>query len=286
MTPFRIPPATRIGRVHLRVADLGRALEFYGELLGLEAVAGEDGSVRLAVRDGAEILRLEERPGAPPKPRHTTGLYHYAILVPTRPDLARTLLRLRERRWPLQGASDHAVSEALYLSDPDGNGVEIYADRPRDRWQRRDGELYMTTAPLDLHELLADAGAATGGPSGLPPSTRIGHIHLHVSDLGRAESFYHGTVGFDVTTRGYPGALFLSAGGYHHHIGLNTWAGEDAPPTPADAVGLEAYEIVVPGAAARAALLERLREAGAQPTQRDGAARVEDPDGIVAVITD
>src|SRR5690606_13490320 len=155
-------------------------------------------------------------------------------------ELARLVLRLAEARWPFQGFSDHGVSEAVYLPDPDGNGLELYADRPRSAWQWRDGELVMFTRPLAVEGLLAELARAPARPGGPPwhPLRRIGHVHLHVAELARSGAFYHGLLGFAVTTRRYPGALFLAAGGYHHHLGLNIWEGQGAPPPPADAAGL------------------------------------------------
>jgi len=178
--------------------------------------------------------------------------------------LAQALQRLLDARYPLQGASDHLVSEALYLADPDGNGIEIYADRPRERWQYRGGQLLMATEALDVHSLLADLPTTARDPEGntIDPATRIGHVHLHVADLTAAEAFYRGVLGFEVTVRGYPGALFVAADGYHHHIGLNVWAGIDAPPPPPDAVGLRYFTITLPTKADLQRLVERVQAAG------------------------
>ena len=191
------------------------------------------------------LVVLHGDPAAPPRPARSTGLFHMAFLLPERLDLAHALLRLAERGWPLTGASDHLVSEALYLSDPDGIGIEIYRDRPREEWSVEDGQVRMATLPLDLDDV---ARAAQGpAPPRAPEGTRMGHVHLNVADLGTAEAFYAGELGFDVTARNYPGALFLAAGGYHHHIGANTWRGEGAPPPPPGAVGLRRFTIVAPG---------------------------------------
>jgi catechol 2,3-dioxygenase len=168
-----------------------------------------------------------------------------------------------DQGWPFQGAADHLVSEALYLTDPDGNGLELYVDRPRAAWPYRNGQLIMATDPLDLNALLAEADQDPAPWTGVDPGVDVGHVHLHVSDLARAEAFYSGLLGMDVTQRGYPGALFLSAGGYHHHLGVNTWAGAGAPPPPPDAVGLISFALNLPGAPAWRALLDRLRAAGA-----------------------
>ena len=191
------------------------------------------------------VVELVGDPDAPPRPRGTSGLFHLAILVPGRPDLARALQRVAEAGWRLTGASDHLVSEALYLSDPEGNGIELYRDRPREQWPVRDGVLQMDTLPLDLDGVLGELRREDAS-AGMPPGTRIGHVHLNVGDLAAAEAFYSGALGFDVTVRGYPGALFVSAGGYHHHLGLNTWAGEGVPPPPSGSRGLREFEIVLP----------------------------------------
>ena len=232
----------------------------------------------------APVVELVGEPDAPPRPRGTSGLFHLAILVPSRADLARALQRVAEAGWHLTGASDHLVSEALYLSDPEDNGIEIYRDRPREEWPVRDGVLQMATLPLDLDGVLSelrreDASAA------MPEGTRIGHVHLNVGDLAAAEAFYSGALGFDVTVRGYPGALFVSAGGYHHHLGLNTWAGEGAPPPPEGSRGLREFEIELPSGEALAAEEDRLSEAGFEPTREEGGVRTTDPSGNRVVLT-
>ena len=282
-----LPPDTHLGHVRLRVRDLDNALDFYQRVLGLRVIE-RDGDVATLSASGEPpaLLVLEGRPEAPPRPRRSTGLYHFAILLPHRRALAQALLRLARMRWPLQGASDHLVSEALYLADPEGNGIELYADRPRDAWPvRPDGEIAMATEPLDLDALLLEAarGSDDDGAT-MHPGAILGHVHLNVSDLGAAESFYHGVLGFDVTTRSYPGALFLAAGGYHHHIGANTWAGHGAPRPPAGAAGLVHFEVVVPDAAARDAVLARAREAGAPAEPVNGGVRLTDRDGICVVL--
>lgn len=283
MNDHPLPHGTRPGRVTLRVADLGRALDFYQGALGLDLTDEADGSAALSAGDGRPLIQL--RDGAERRrPRHTTGLYHYALLVPERAALARALLGLRERDWPIRGLSDHAVSEAAYLADPDGNGIEIYADRPRELWRHDGGELHMTTDPLDLRGLLAEVGPEPGPWGGLPAGTTVGHIHLHVADLAAAEAFYHGGLGLDVTARGYPGALFFSAGGYHHHVGVNIWAGEGAPRPPADAAGLIDWELLVPDPEAVTAVVARLRANGSEPAAAERGWRVEDSAGNTVVL--
>lgn len=255
-----LPSETKMGLVALTVSDLDRSLRFYINTLGFALIQREDRSALLG-SGGEALLDLAELPGARPKPPRATGLYHFAILLPSRLDLARSLRHLAETRWPLQGAADHLVSEALYLADPDGNGIEIYRDRPRVEWPTRAGQVQMATDPLDVDGVLGEL-AQDGRPwGGLTAGMTIGHVHLHVADLRQAEDFYCGVLGFDVTQRGYPGALFVSAGGYHHHLGLNIWAGAGAPPPPAGTAGLRHYSILLPEPSSLASLLDRLSKA-------------------------
>jgi len=254
MAPFSIHPNTSIGATHLTVADLERSRRFYVDVLGFRELERQGTTLTLTADGATPLLALTELPGAPPKPARATGLYHFAILVPSRLDLARSLRRLAELRYPLSGASDHLVSEALYLNDPDGNGIEIYRDRPRAEWPRLNGQIRMATDPLDLDGILAELDRDDRPWDGLAPATTIGHMHLHVADLRAAEAFYHGLLGFDIMLSFGGSALFLSAGGYHHHIGLNTWAGVGAPPAPPGSAGLRyfvfaAYPVLRPAQA-------------------------------------
>jgi catechol 2,3-dioxygenase len=268
-----------MGAVRLATADIERVRAFYRDAIGLTALESGGGIIRLGTEGSAEaIVELVEEPDAAPRPHGTSGLFHLAILVPTRADLARALQRVADAGWRLSGASDHLVSEALYLSDPEGNGIELYRDRPREEWPIRDGQLQMDTLPLDLDGVLGEL-RREDAEAPMPPGTRMGHVHLNVGDLTAAEAFYSGALGFDVTVRGYPGALFVSAGGYHHHLGLNTWAGEGAPAPPAGTRGLRQFEIVLPNGASLAAEQDRLREAGFEPLDEDGGVRVTDPSG-------
>jgi len=273
-----IDPQTEVGAVRLAVADLDRARRFYESVIGLAAIESSEREARLGA-DGVALVELVADPDGAPRPRGTTGLFHLAVLLPDRAELARSLRRLADSRWPLAGASDHLVSEALYLGDPEANGIELYRDRPRDEWRRTDGGLEMATLPLDLESLAADADPTDGTPAGVADATRIGHVHIHVADLGAAEEFYAGALGFEVTVRDYPGALFLSAGGYHHHIGLNTWAGEGAPPPPPGSLGLRRFEIVVPDEAELERIRERLSDAGIEPEAGGGGVLAADPSG-------
>lgn len=286
MDNFLLPPATRLQHVRLRVADADRALTFYRDLLGFGQRPAAEATLYLAAPDADHWqVALVVHPGARPKPWRTAGLYHVAILLPSRRDLARVVHRLLSHGWPLDGASDHGVSEALYLRDPDRNGLELYADRPREHWPFRQGELAMVTVPLDLEGLLATVGPVPPPWTGLPPGTRVGHVHLQVSDLRRAEAFYCGLLGFVPTQRSYPGALFVAIDGYHHHVGLNVWAGEGVPPAPPDAAGLIAFGLRLPDRSTWEQLARRLERAGlpleTPPADQPGIGLlVRDPDGI------
>ena len=268
---YRLPDATRLGAVRLQVADLGRSLDYYQRVLGLRLLDRDAGQAALGA-EGEEqpLVVLHERPGVRPVPRSgLLGLYHFAILLPDRQALGRFVAHLGTL-GEHAGSADHAVSEALYLTDPDGLGIEVYADRPRSRWQHHNRELYMTTDRLDIRSLLAAAGERPW--TGMPSGTTMGHVHLHVGDLERAEAFYHRALGFDKMVWSYPGALFLSAGGYHHHLGSNTWSA-GLPATPGDARLLH-WTIVLPAAADIADAARSLHAAG-QEAQ-------ESADGLVS----
>jgi catechol 2,3-dioxygenase len=272
----RIDPATSIGAVGLTVGDLEPVQHFYERAIGLELLDRSGEKVKLGAGDQT-VVELTGDPDAPPRPPGTTGLFHLAILVPSRLELARALRRVADEGWRFTGASDHLVSEALYLNDPEGNGIEIYRDRPRDEWRYTNGELEMATLPLDLDALVAELRDAEPDGARMPEETRIGHVHLNVAELPAAEAFYGDGLGLDVTVRGYPGALFMSAGGYHHHIGLNTWAGEGAPPPPPGARGLAWFELVVPSTDELGRVEQRLREAGLGTEPTDSGLLVNDP---------
>ena len=268
---------TRVGRVDLTIADLARSVAFYETQIGLRVQGRDAGVVRLGV-GSADLLALHESPSAA-HVSGTTGLYHFAILVPSRADLASALRRLVETNTSMQGAADHGVSEALYLADPDGNGIEIYRDRPREEWPLVGGQLEMGSEPLDVAALLNslpphDAGAPD--EDRMPGGTIVGHVHLHVAHLNQTEQFYAELLGFDVQQRWGRAALFVSYDGYHHHVGLNTWKGVGAPPPPAGAIGLRQFELRVDDLAA---ITNRLNDAKVAFTRAAAGVLVADPSG-------
>jgi catechol 2,3-dioxygenase len=277
-----LPAETAIGAVALTVADLDRSIAFYEDRLGFRTQHRAGARATLGAGE-SQLLELTENRAAR-RVAGTTGLYHFAILVPSRLDLARSLERLASTGTPIQGASDHHVSEAIYLADPDGNGIEIYADRPRSAWTYPDGRLRMGTDALDINGLMGELTDADRGWRGLPSGTVNGHIHLHVSDLGAAEAFYVDTLGFDLVTRYGGRASFVSAGGYHHHVGLNTWAGIGAPPPPRDATGLGHFVVDLPTLAAVDVVADRLRVAGAAFESREGELVTRDPSSNAVII--
>ena len=264
-----------MGPVELTVADLDRSLAYYEEAIGLQVRERSDG--RASLGGDSELLVLEEQPGARPAPRNT-GLFHFALLVPERRDLAAWLAHGIREQVPLTGVSDHFVSEALYLRDPDGHGVEIYADRPRAIWEGQVGR--MTTEPLDLENLLGELPDPQSEPfERLPGGTLMGHVHLQVADIPETARFYRDVLGFDLMATYGAQAAFLSAGGYHHHVGANTWNSAGAPPPPEGAAALKRATIVVPGSSARDEALRRVADAGQEPEETSDGPVVRDPSG-------
>lgn len=273
-TTATIHPETRLGVVTLQVADLDRSIRFYQDVIGLQP-AGRDGETAELGVDGSTLLVLRQVPGALPVPDRATGLYHVAILLPTTADLGRALQRMIAAGVPV-GQGDHLVSEALYLSDPDGNGIEVYRDRPRDTWRWQDGQVQMATDPVDLVGLLRAAERDGAAAAGAPAQTTIGHVHLKVADLGTAKAFFQDVLGFSVTAQ-MPGALFVSAGGYHHHFGLNTWHSRGAAQAPRGTAGLVSYTIVLPDAHALADVVARLDVAGIEYGRESARVLLRDP---------
>ena len=256
---FRLPAATHIGVVRLQVSDIERSLAYYEGVLGFRPLGASRGAAMLGSAGGTPLLELRNRPGAQPVPRRgRLGLFHFAILLPDRASLGRLVSHLSSIGERV-GMSDHLVSEAIYLTDPDGLGIEVYADRPRAEWKYEGREIAMATLPLDVQSLVEAGGGRQW--AGLPNGTTIGHVHLHVGDLEEAAKFYHEALGFDKVVWGYPGALFMSAGGYHHHLGTNTWAA-GAPPAAEDEARLVEWEMMLPDAQSVATAAESVERAG------------------------
>jgi catechol 2,3-dioxygenase len=268
-----------MGPVHLTVSDLARSLDYYRKVVGLDVLEQDGGRASLGA-DSTELLGLVEQPGAQPSDGYT-GLFHFALLVPDRPALARWMAHAVRDRVPLTGLSDHYVSEAIYLRDPDRHGIEIYADRPRELWEGRVGER-MTTEPLDVKDLL---GEANGDFDGMPAGTTMGHVHLKVASIPQTVEFYRDVLGFDLVVERVPQAAFLSAGGYHHHLGANTWESAGAPPPPAGSAALRHATVVLPSAEARDEIVRRVADAGQEPEATATGTLVRDPSGNAVLLT-
>jgi catechol 2,3-dioxygenase len=273
-----IPATTRMGAVVLTVADLERSLVYYVERVGLEPLARSAGTLSLGVA-GVELLELVDEPGAQPAGNHT-GLFHFALRVPERTDLARWLAHAARDQVPLLGLSDHFVSEAIYLTDPDGHGIEIYHDRPRELWEGQVG-LRMTTEPLDVQSLLGELDDPASVPfDGLPAGTDMGHVHLQVADIADATAFYRDVLGFDLMGELFGSAAFFGAGGYHHHVGANTWHSRGASPPPPASAALQLVTVVLPDASAVDGVAGRAADAGHEPEPHASGVVVRDPSGI------
>ncbi len=267
-----------IGMVTLRVADLAAELSFYQEALGL-IVQRREGDIAFLGAGGPDLLALIHFPQG--YQVRAAGLFHFALLLPSRADLARFLRHLAATRVPLQGLSDHIVSEAIYLADPEGNGIEVYADRPREAWYRG-GKFQLDTLPLDVDDLMESLRGAEGAWNGMPPGTRMGHIHLRVTSVPATEAFYRDRLGFDVMAT-MPSATFLSVDGYHHHVGANTWAGR-LPAAPPNALGLDRYALEWDDATRLNAIRERLQAANYAIEDAAAGWQVRDPSGICIVM--
>jgi catechol 2,3-dioxygenase len=282
-----IAPETRMGPVELSVADLERSLDYWQRTVGLRLLERENGAASLGT--DTELVSLTEEPGAQPDLGHT-GLFHVALLVPDRPSLARWLAHAAREGVQLTGLSDHAVSEAIYMRDPDHHGIEIYADRPRTLWEGEVSRL-MTTLPIDVDDLLAELDDPAAEPfEGLPDGTAVGHVHLRVADIPAAVDFYNRVLGFDVMAQAGPAAAFLSAGGYHHHVGANTWESRGASPAPPGSATLRHATIVVPDAAELDRVVGRVADDGQEPEPHSaggagGGVLVRDPSQNALLLT-
>jgi catechol 2,3-dioxygenase len=287
-----IDPALRIRSVALAVSDLSRSTDFYERALGLPLISSDSSGALLGPDSEHPLLTLTELTDPTPAPPGSTGLFHVAYLHPSRAALAATVRRVLDTRWPFDGASDHGVSEALYLSDPDGLGIELYVDRPRELWERpADGHgVKMVTLPLDLDDLMSQGEPAATVT--MPSDSAIGHVHLKVADVPHAVSFYRDALGFEEQAR-IPSAGFLSAGGYHHHVGLNSWQSQGGRPAPDSAPGLRLIEFELSDAEAFGVLERRLEESGdeagvdsASVRESEDRLALHDPDGHALVFKD
>jgi catechol 2,3-dioxygenase len=274
-----LPATLRLGPVALTVTDLDRSVAWYQSALGLHLHRRDPDGGTAALGDGDEDVLILHEDRAAGRPRRHAGLYHYALLLPTREELARAALRLAATRTPIQGASDHGTHEAIYLPDPDGNGIELAADRPRDQWPTPEEEFSGGgPRPLDFDALLATVAGEEPSPQ-VRPGLRMGHVHLHVSDIAEGLAFYRDLVGFEVWAQ-MPSAAFVSAGGYHHHLGFNTWRGEGVGPQPAGIVGLRRWTIVLERDEEVAEVRARLGAAGVATEDVAGGFAVTDPFGM------
>ena len=278
----RLPDALRLGPTHLTVTDLDRSTAFWERAIGLRLRHREDGVASMGA-GGEDLIVLHEEPGARPAGRHA-GLYHVALLFPNRTELARAALRLAATRTPITGASDHDISEAIYLPDPDGNGIELAADRPKEAWPDLSNPNWDNgPKPLDLHGLL-ETVEGEEPQAHVPAGTIVGHLHLHVGDLDRGLGYYRDVLGFELMTMITGMAAFVAAGGYHHHLGFNIWRGRGVPPQPAGTVGLRHWTIVLPTAADVAEVRARVESAGLPVEDRDGGIIVRDPWNNAALV--
>lgn len=259
----KLPDGFQLGTAALRVSDLDRALDFYVNKVGL-ALRGRDSATAMLGTPDADVLRLDIRPGIAPRNYKETGLYHIAILVPDRPSLGSAITRLASHNVKL-GAADHLVSEAIYVWDPDNNGIEIYRDRPREEWTWADNQVQMANRPLDFEGLLGESGVEALARQPMKSGTRVGHVHLEVDDLAKAKRFYGEITGFTLTAT-LPGAQFLAAGGYHHHIGTNIWDSRNGPPPSPDTAGLSLMTFELPDENSVQALKSQLDAANVTTT--------------------
>ncbi|HSL28939.1 MAG TPA: VOC family protein [Anaerolineales bacterium] len=292
-TEFSIHPETKIGVVSLRVTDLENQISFYQQALGFQLHWREGNEAGLGAGN-ADLLHLKEEPDLK-RYRGVTGLYHFAVLFPNRRELARAIARLIVLKYP-NHPTDHIMTKTTYLDDLEGNGIELYCESPEDgTWtlangvyetRRADGSLSDGREPLDVNALLTHLEEDDRLDVSIPPETRMGHIHLHVRDIDEAVAFYHGVIGFDVMGVARPFRMaFVSAGGYHHHIGLNTWQGEGAPPPPADAAGLHHFAVELPDQKALDEVLARIEKAGMLSSQREDGLLIHDPSQNRVVLT-
>jgi catechol 2,3-dioxygenase len=280
---FHQNPHTHVSQVTIKVESLQRSLNFYQEVIGFNVLDESPNKAYLTADGEKTLLTIEQPENVTPKQPRTTGLYHFAILLPERADLGRILNHFAQLNIPL-GSSDHLVSEALYLNDPDGNGIEVYWDKPSSEWTWKGGQVEMAVDPIDAKAIIAEG---KGEPwTGLPPKTLMGHLHLHAAELNETADFYTKGLGFEVVSRFGNQALFLSTGGYHHHIGLNTWNGVGAPQPAENSVGLSSFNIHFPSEEERNTAISRLKTLGKLVNQeQNGRISIEDPSGNKLYLT-
>ncbi|GAA4056949.1 VOC family protein [Amphibacillus indicireducens] len=280
---FHSKPNTHIGQVRLKIEDLNRSLKYYQDVIGFEILDRSETTANLTADGKTSILKLEQPENVQPKQRRTTGMYHFALLLPTKKDLADFVIHLSEKNIQV-GAGDHLVSEALYIKDPDGNEIEIYVDRDPKVWDWNGEEVAMTTDPLNFEALITHRVQGEKW-QGLPKETIMGHIHLHVAELEKTQEFYVKGLGFDIVNRFGSQALFLSTAKYHHHIGLNTWNGVGAPKPADNSVGMKSFELIYNDEAAIKATIANLEKIGATVVEEDGRTFTYDPSGIRIELT-
>lgn len=271
---FHQKPHTFVSQVALRVNNIVKSLRFYEEVLGFQVLTRSNTKAVLTANGTTPLVTLEQLSRPEPKQERKTGLYHFALLLPSRADLGEVIRHLVKTAYPLQGASDHLVSEAIYLADPDGNGIEIYRDRSNANWEWSDNEVKMATLPLDAQAVLAEAKNEKW--AGLPSHTVMGHIHLHVADLEETKVFYE-KLGFDVVSKFPNQALFMSTGRYHHHIGVNIWNGRGADAPSESSPGMKYFTIEFPDEKKRDIVVNRLKEIGAEVSKEEHAIFTKDP---------
>lgn len=278
---FHTAPNSYVSQVHLRVMNLERSEKFYKDLLGFRVLRKEQETIIFSADGVTPLITVEQPAKVQPHLSRQAGLYHIALLLPSRKDLANVLYHLLKEEYPLQGGSDHAVSEAVYLADPDGNGIELYRDRPASEWRWENGKVHMPTVAIDEHILDA---RDSGGWGGMPKDTIIGHIHLQVADLKAAEQFYCKGLGFQLVAEYGDQAGFLSTGGYHHHIGLNVWMSKGRPADDLLTAGMKDFTLEYPNPETRADAVKRIREMGYPAAEEKGGVRITDPSGIELVL--
>lgn len=278
---FHQKPATYVGEVQLKVSNLSESIRFYEEVIGLTVKDRSASQASFTTNGKDTLLTIIEPEGVQSKKGQTTGLYHFALLLPTRADLAQIVRHFIQDEIRF-ATGDHLVSEAIYLSDPDGNGIEIYADRNPDKWEWQDGEVAMTTVAVDIEDLLQET--TTDAWHGLPENTVMGHIHLQVNDLEENEKFYIDGLGFSVVNRYGDSALFISDHDYHHHIALNTWSSRSARHAEESETGIHAYTILFPSEEVRSEKIVQLKKIGAPIHEENGAYYVYDPSQIKIIL--